>query len=230
MRRSKAEIMEGVECKESKIIDSNTVKYVRPDGVTVIRLHRTDILTFPKRGGVIFNSGGWKTKITKERMNSYQHEAQIIQDKGLWYISSTYHAAWNKDEWTPFFDGIKVKDARIVNPKKTANNKDKKLLKLISGYCKEIRNMEELPMPSPGDCWYCSMKTQDGESMGDSFNDKDHLLNHLKEKYVHGSLIVNALEWAGYHDSAIAYIWKNSQSSVILAIRGYFKSKLGLAY
>ena len=226
MKRTKAEIMEGVECTESKIIDNNTVKYVRPDGVTVIRLHRTDILTFPKRGGVIFNTDGWKTKVTKERMNDYQHEAQIIQDKGLWYISTT---GWeNKKEWISYFDGVKVKDGKVINPRKTANNKDKKLLKLITGYCKEIRNMEELPYPSSGDCWYCSMRTEDGESMGDSFKDKDHLLGHLKEKYVHGSLIFNALEWAGYANPAIIFQMK-LKDSCISAVRRYFKSKLGLA-
>ena len=110
-----------------------------------------------------------------------------------------------------------------------ANNKDKKLLKLISGYCKEIRNMEELPVPSPGDCWFCSMRSQDGKSMGDSFNDKDHLLNHLKEKYVHGSLIVNALEWAGYDNPSIIFHMK-LKDSIIFAVRRYFKAKLGLAY
>ena len=69
---TKREMMEGVEAKEAKIIANNTVEYIKPDGTKVIRLHHTDILEFPPRGGVIFNSGGWKTVTTKSRMNEFQ--------------------------------------------------------------------------------------------------------------------------------------------------------------
>ena len=58
MRKSKAEIMLNVECSESKIIDNNTIEYTKMNGVKVIRLHLTDIITFPKMGGVIRSA--WK--------------------------------------------------------------------------------------------------------------------------------------------------------------------------
>ena len=86
MKRTKTEIMEGVECTESKIVYNNTVEYYRPNGVRVIRLHRTDILEFPVKGGVILNSGGWRTVTTKSRMNEFQQEVQVMQEKGIWYV------------------------------------------------------------------------------------------------------------------------------------------------
>ena len=61
---TKAKIMKDIEYTEAKIIDNNTIRYVRPNGDVVIRLHFTDILTFPKNGGIIFNSGGHLTATT----------------------------------------------------------------------------------------------------------------------------------------------------------------------
>ena len=222
MKRTKAEIMEGVESIESKIVASNTVRYIRSNGVAVIRLHRTDILEFPKRGGVIFNSGGWKTKVTKDRMNDFQHEATIIQDKGLWYISNS---SWDKESWDPFFDGIKIKEGKIVNAKKSnPHKKSITLQKKITAYIKKMNDMEELPAPSSGDCWFCSMFDKAG---ADSSN--DHILSHLDEKYVHGSLIVNALLWSGYNEEQLPYIWR-IKSAIVNAVRRYLKFRVGLAY
>jgi hypothetical protein len=224
MRRSKAQIMEGIDYKSAKIIDSNTVEYIKPDGVKVIRLHRTDILTFPKRGGVILNSDGWKTVTTKERMNSYQGECVIVQDKGVWYITTSLDPYQSKNSRIPYFDGIKIKNGTVINPRKSAHRKEQSLLRQIKAYCTKIKDMDELPMPDHGDCYYCLFQTADGIPMGDSFQDKEHLLSHLKEKYVMGSLLLNALQWAGYNvNGPFPY-----RDAVIRAVSKYFKSKLGL--
>jgi hypothetical protein len=230
MKRTKTEIMEGVECTESKIVYNNTVEYYRPNGVRVIRLHRTDILEFPVKGGVILNSGGWRTVTTKSRMNEFQQEVQVMQEKGIWYVSSTFYAAWNKEEWIPYFDGIHFsKDGKVINPIKTdPAKKEKALIKKINAYCKKIKDMKELPIPSSGDCWYCALKTPGGKSMGETFKSNAHLISHLKEKYVHGSLIWNALEWAGYQNPALIF-QMDVRTSIVSAVRRYFKSQLGLA-
>ena len=126
---TKAQIMEGIEATKSKVVANNTVEYFRPDGTRVIRLHHTDILEFPKKGGVIFNSGGWKTVTTKARMNEFQSKCTIIQNKGLWYLTNGYTS--KKENWIPFFDGIKVKNGVVVNPRKLAHKKEEFLLKQI---------------------------------------------------------------------------------------------------
>ena len=56
-KRSKSEIMAGVESVSSKIIDNNTVEYYRENGDRVIRLHLTDVVTFKSNGDIILDSG-----------------------------------------------------------------------------------------------------------------------------------------------------------------------------
>ena len=228
MRETKSKIMEGVEATKSKIIANNTVEYFRPDGTKVIRFHHTDIMEFPKKGGVVLNTGGWKTVTTKARMNEFQSECAIIQDRGLWYLALALDT-WNKDAWIPFFDGIKIKDNAVVNPRKRAHAKEEFLLKQINAYCAEMKKMETLPMPDGGDCFYCSMQTEDGKSLGEASGNLDHLESHLQEKYIHGSLIWNAMKWAGYPHPEI-HFQMGLKDNMIRATRRYFKSQLGLAY
>lgn len=91
MRETKEQIMEGVGATKPRLVANNTVEYERPDGTKVIRLHHTDILEQKPDGSLIFNSGGWKTPTTKDRMNNFQSSATIIQDKGLWYLTRSHN-------------------------------------------------------------------------------------------------------------------------------------------
>ena len=78
---TKAEMLRDIEYTEAKLIDNNTIRYVRPNGDVAIRLHFTDILIFTKDGNVIFNTGGHRTVITKNRMNKWQTIGRIFQEK-----------------------------------------------------------------------------------------------------------------------------------------------------
>jgi len=224
MRSTKTQMMEGIEATESKIVGHNTVAYTKPDGTRVVRLHHTDILEFTKDGRTIFNSGGWKTMTTKEQINALQKVATIIKDKGLWYLTTNRNPYQNKDSRVPFFDGITIKDGKVVKPRKLAHKKEEYLLKQIHAYCKKLKELKELPTPNGGDCWHCSFQTDDGRTMGD-LSGSDHLKSHLKEKYIHGSLIWNALKWAGYQYPALMV---DHRDSVVRAVKRYFKSQLGL--
>lgn len=223
-RKTKAEIMKGVKHTESKMAFNNTVQYYRKDGTRVIRFHFTDILQFLPNGTIIFNSGGYKTKITKERMNDFQQKVQIIQDNGLWWITPNTSTMWDKEYWKPFFDGIEIKDGKIPTSGKNPHTQEKKLLKQIQKYCKELKNLEELPRPSSGDCFICQFDSGKSEELS-----TDHLISHLDEKYIHGSLIVNSLRWTGHNDTGIEYIWRSNRDTVVRAVRRYFKSRLHLA-
>jgi hypothetical protein len=160
-------------------------------------------------------------------MNSYQSECTIIQDKGVWYVSTSGNPYQDKDSRVPYFDGIKIKDGRVVNPKKSAHRKEQSLLRQIKAYCTAVKKLDTLPTPSGGDCWYCSIHTEDGTSFGDTSKDKEHLLGHLKEKYIHGSLILNALQHVGYINPDFIF-QMDIRDSIVRAISKYFKSKLGL--
>ena len=66
-----------------------------------IRLHNTRILTFLPDGNVKYNSEGWKTVTTKQRMNRFG-PIHIYQKNFTWFISGS-----NEE----YFDGI------TINPK-----------------------------------------------------------------------------------------------------------------
>ena len=87
---------------------------------------------------------------------------------------------------------------------KTDNAKERGKMKLrIKNYCNLVTE-KNIPTPNNGDCWYCLMKTAEGKALGDSFGNNDHLLSHIKEGYLHGSILVNAMREAGYNDMQIA--------------------------
>lgn len=226
--------MEGVEHTKSKLIANNTVEYYKEDGTKVIRLHQTDILEFHPDGTLMFNSGGWKTPTTKDRMNKHQSSATIIQNKGLWYLSTSSNPWNDKDSWVSFFDGIKIRNGKVLNPKKSAHQKEQVLLKQIQKYCEKLKDLHVLPTPSNGDCWYCAFHTDDGTPMGDTKDNVPHLRSHLKEKYIHGSLIINALQWGGYPNPILIFNMGFSKDgpmrdTIVRTVRRYFKAKLGLA-
>lgn len=67
-------------------IDRNTYLRREPGGVLVVRYHATDIIRFSPDGSAVYNSGGWLTYSTKERMNAYG-PARIHSEGGLWLVS-----------------------------------------------------------------------------------------------------------------------------------------------
>lgn len=226
--RPKYDLMRGVECTKSKIVANNTVEYFKPTGERVIRLHEIDILTFDPDGTITFDSGGWKTVTTKDRMNAFQNQVHIMQHNSIWYVQVP-DSGWNLEGATPYFDGMKIKTHKITNRLDgDPIGETKKLIKKINAYCKEIRDMRVLPEPSNKDCWYCLFKTQDGKP---AFSGKEHLINHLDEKYVHGSLIRNALMSAGYKDPGFIFQYAqctNNRDSITRAVKQYFKQELGI--
>jgi hypothetical protein len=227
MKKTKKQMLENLEYDTSrpvKMLKSSTLEYYKQDGSRVIRLHNTDILTFFPDGSCQFNSGGWRTVTTKSRMNEYGPSGvRIDQEKGMWYIfdGNISHPFFDGIIWTP--EGIRH-DRHMVEEL----SRVKHYTKLINEYVDEIKKLKELPLPSPGDCWICMT----------GGSNTDHLINHLEEKYIHGTLIYNALKDRGYQYPEIFFQRANPaaviqgrpiSASVIHAVRNYFKSKLGIA-
>ncbi len=218
MKQTKKEMMQGVnDVVSSKVIENNTIRYTTTDNRDIIRLHNTDVVTKWPNGYITLNSGGWRTVTTKDRINSYSN-IRVYSKRGIWYV---------KDD-IPFFDGITFNsNGECLNPISDGDNEQKRLLKLIDKYIAECRKLDSFPMPSNGDCWYCMMHTQDGKSLGEATDNKDHLMSHLEEKYIHGSLVVNALKAAGYNETQLGYVYRIKDIG-IRAIRRYFKNNLGI--
>lgn len=187
-----------------------------------IRLYETDIL-IEKDNYIILNTDGFKTRLTMNRLNDslnkiFSFRIYIKINKGIWYLIS------KDNNSTRFFDGIKIskENGEILNKNKTPNfdkvdKKNKKIIGLINKYCLEIKNMEKLPEEYKGDCYYCQFEMKD----------YDHLLLHLKQKYVMKSLILNALKENGYQFPLFIYTNDEPDRKLIIsAVKKYFKKYL----
>ena len=202
-----------------RIVARNTFKFER-DGETVIRLHGTDVVRRLPDGSAILNSNGWRTVTTKDRMNANMPAgAHLYSERGQWWISD---CQWGREKRVAFFDGIQVPQcldsAKSKAKSEREENAQKKLRAQIKRFVGKLAKLECLPEPSQGDCWFCCLRDASGKTMGQHGDDTGHILEHVREGYLHGSLIWNALVWAGYRDPA--FIWQTENH---YRARGDFK-------
>jgi hypothetical protein len=171
----------------------------------------------------MLNSGGWQTPTTKERFNRFT-PVSIWQHQHVWYLTPGP---------VPFFDGI------IVDLSGKPLNADEKtiesvtqeehwLRKAINRMISQLKRMPELPEPNNGDCFGCRFTSDNREYVMGS----DCVLQHLRETYLHGSLVLRALRWAGYTDFAISLYWRQwskddkwARESVCRAMRRFLRSE-----
>jgi len=215
--KTKKVILSGVTkpVKKSKFVASNTLRINYEDGTESVRLRDTDVVTF-KPGEIVLNSGGWKTVATKDRMNQFS-SIRVRQDKGVWYANGK-----------AFYDGMVFNDAgELISPPIDVDfDFIKQMKKKINKFCSLITK-ENLPVPSNGDCWFCLMRTEDGETMGDSSKNHDHLVDHMEEGYLHGSLLVNAMRERGYKDEQIGFHYQlRVVDTFKRAVRRYLQKRL----
>lgn len=205
MKRTKKEIMKGIDSEKSRIVANNTIEYFK-NGNRNIRLHDTDIISFFEDGSYILNSGGWRTHTTKERINRFVPGLRLHQEKGIWYVNGEV-----------FYDGIHFTDDHVLksNPIPDPIKANAKIKRKIAKFVKQIDDIKEIPIPNAGDCWICSMFGPD----------KTCLESHLDENYLHGSLIVNALRDKGYKDDQLPFVI-TSKWAVKNALRRYLTRNL----
>jgi hypothetical protein len=192
-----------IKATKARIVKRNT--FARQEGdETVIRLHGTDIVRKRANGSVVLNSAGWKTVTTKDRMNDHMPAGFMLQqEKGQWYVGK----GWGDENRVPYFDGFVVPDD-YAKPRQVGAKVAKKedaLRKQIRKFVCDVPLKGPFPEPSNGDCWYCRMQTKDGKSLGDAIGDTEHIRAHIKERYMFGSLLVNAMRWAGRRRPEILY-------------------------
>jgi hypothetical protein len=107
---------------------------------------------------------------------------------------------------------------------KADDKKVNAMKKRIAKYVNLITK-DNLPVPSNGDCWLCLLRDKDGHTMGE--NDNSHLLSHLKEKYLHGSILVNAMREVGYKDQQIGFHYQMKLSDTFKrSLRKYLQKRL----
>jgi hypothetical protein len=240
------EIRESVpRAKRVRKLENNTFEITMPNGERRIRLHQTDILTFNGSGFTV-NSNGYRTITMRDRLNKYLPDNwRVYSVKGVWYLSRTADGCgWGYNEVHPrivFKDGFRSEDFETCLRMTERDEKEQIILKakIAKFVDAKLRKGKVWPQPSYGDCWHCFFKGPSG-TMGEMSGkdaEREHILGHIQEGYMHGSLIVNALCWSGMTDFAIGMCFHEKddsrQSFRRLArqrIRRYLQFKLGLAY
>jgi hypothetical protein len=214
---------------QQRKLANNTHALRKDDGTIAIRLHATDIITFHPDGTIVANSGGWKTRTTKDRLNSYL-PVRINQNKGQWYWA----------EGKLFTDGDKIlPDGKVAAQ---ANPADEKaaldLRKRINKYAQLCVEKLPLPRPGPGDCWYCCLVDKAGQPWGEASHSTDHLISHMEEGYVVPSLVYHALNHAkvgplvitaAFDAEGSAYFKDIATNYVPRAVRRYLTSQFNQA-
>lgn len=186
---------------ESRKLANNTY-LIRGDNVFHVKLHATNVVTIHDNGLYTLDSGGWLTATTKDRINRFS-PARISQSKSVWYLS----------DGSLFNDGMKVNgDGLPVDPvdPKEYEKQLKEIKKQAKAYAKKfVSSIEKngINPPSSGDCWHCTMKTEDGQTLGDKAGDHNHIRYHIEENYYVPSLLYNAMKEGGYDEQQVRYFW-----------------------
>lgn len=210
--------------KSQKKLENNTYLVVVDDKTLGVKLHNTIVLYIFKNGVYQYDTGGWRTVTTKDRINRYG-PVRVHQANNIWYIGDYI-----------FADGVRVNakgkilDAKSLRQPKEVESKKRKLDKLVRSYIKGFgehvkanglqttandkpteqnpwKVVELTDKPVPLDCWACyfGLTAQDAlkEPLG-----VDHLLEHMTEEdgpYFVPSLLWKAIITAGYQNPA--FIW-----------------------
>jgi len=231
--------------RESKKLGRNTYLHRHALGIDIcVKLHGTDVLTFKPDGSVVYNTGGWHTNTTKDRMNSYGAGGRWIwQDKGVWTIGT-------REKRVLYKDGIIItKRGRIIGGGTLRESKAAlKLKKRVNDYCRAFALAlvdGKVPAPGASDCFYCHMvDVKSGEPFGDASNNHGHILSHIEENYFVPSLLEHAVTAPDapisiMAKSCIGDIWAGKPmpldglsglviGQVTKSLRKYIKHRLGM--
>lgn len=162
----------------------------------------------------------------------------LIQENHQWVLRK-YNNENKIEREIAFFDGIELEYlldytdgiererlGKVLNKGKIKSRQEiNKIKKAISAYVKLIDKLENIPLPNAGDCWYCVLKSQTGQSLGDTIKNNEHLQSHLKEGYIFGAIIWNSLIERGYRFPEVI-IQTNAKWAIKNAVRRYLLKRL----
>lgn len=202
--------------RDSRKVANNTYLKRLNDNSIGLKLHNTFILVWRAGVGVEYNTGGWRTYVTKERMNRFG-PLSIWSDRGTWWCS--LHGPWSVDrpKWV-YEEGLTFHEDGTITGAGDDPTKARKMRKVVAKFCRDYMDAlerGEVPAPSGGDCWYCALtNTKTGKPLGEGVDtlhqdgsitverNTDHILSHLglgepveeREVYFVPSLLHNALK------------------------------------
>lgn len=199
--------------RDSRKVGNNTYLQRRGDGSIALKLHATDVLTFHADGRTVYQSGGYLTVTTKARMNEYG-PLRLCTERGVWYV---YPSPGNWDTRLVYADGLTVNGDGSISGQGTALDErgDKRAIKKYVAAYMAAFEAGEVPAPSWGDCWYCSIREiNTGKPLGEVWGgQRDHIRGHFTKPYYVPSILARALELFGASPAArnwVAAYWDTS--------------------
>jgi len=206
------------------------------DRGVAIRLHETDVVTWVADGRIVLNTGGWKSTVTKTRINDWLPVGwYVFSVKGEWRV--VRHNGDDRQSY-PYADGFELRELLgvylpvpgtypDVQTEQQLREARAKLRKDIKVYVAKLGTVapvwaaklrEDGSLSTAGDCFYCRgiVTTPDGAVA----QDVDHLWAHLREGYIFPTLVINAYRAKGYSNpevsfsSHISYYVSNTQKVV----------------
>lgn len=208
------EQIEGVggEVVSHKHTANNTTECCMKDGSVVLRLHHTNILTLRADDCLVLNSGGWRTKITKERLQEAlrkKSQWRLDSERGVWIVRG-FGKSWG------FQDGMVLHPDGKVEGAGKAEYYEKQRARVreyAKGYMEALEG-GKIGAPGNGDCWGCLMVD---EKTGKTAMGSDHLLDHMKERYYVPSLLMNV-----FKQMNAGVVWKND-AAMLMKMTGWEK-------
>lgn len=218
--------------KKQEKLENNTYLVKVDDDTLGVKLHNTIVVYIYKSGIYQYDTGGWQTNTTKDRINRYG-PASVFSDNGIWHVGNGIYE-----------DGVRLDSKGNVltaqRGVKETESKKRKLDRMVRKYIKGfgahvIRNglqlmesrfsekpTEQSPWkvvelvegpnpiaPGPGDCWSCyfgiTSDEPDKEPLG-----VGHLVDHFRENYFVPSLLWKAILVGGYQNPG--FIWQHIAS------------------
>lgn len=178
---------------------ANNTRLERRGESVALRLYSTDVVTFRPDGSAVLDTGGWRTVTTKDRINSATTGWNVYSVRGEWRAACQANGAD-----VPFAEGMTVwPDGRYDGAGSESDlAQEKKTRRDVAAYAKRFAAMimsGNVAMPGGGDCWFCGMQTQTGQTLGESTKDRTHLLEHIRENYY-----VPSLAWRAFERDSIA--------------------------
>jgi hypothetical protein len=229
----------------------NETRLIKQDDEYIVELFGNDIMVYRPDGSIVLDSCGWRTVTTKQRFNEYLgREWGVYQSKSIWYVD--HFEPGRKRNWDEF-DYV-FEDGMILCPDGSVEGEgedpqalqklNRRVVKYTRDYIAALFN-GDVPAPSRGDCWMCSLVTDGGRPLGDACND-DHLHSHMEERYYVPSLLINAVNeydgnvsqaarwaladfWQPGGERRADFLYGIAKEQLRSVLRKYMRRRLGLA-
>lgn len=220
--------------KIERKVAHNTIARIDEDTI-IIKYHASDIV-FLTDDSIRLESDGYKTSTTKERLNWYiPKNWYLYQQNHIWYIKH-----FNADRTWIFKDGLTFYNLEGTNSWDLDLNtcgdpseikRIKEIKKRINKYTNKFINQlvsGKMDKPGAGDCWYCSMQTENDGSLGEATNSIDHLESHFDENYLVPSMLMNAIRFYSMSpvaNSILHDLWFNPTGRDFGSMMDIFKNQ-----